>query len=62
MENSSHQRRRDVRRLLDSFEAAGPNNKRVVLVFEVAQVSLKGYEGVVSTRWIQGGLCEGAYY
>lgn len=41
MAASSHQGRDNIRRLLDSFEVAGPHGKHTILVFESAQMSLR---------------------
>lgn len=38
---SSHEGRGNIRRLLDSFEAVGPDGHHIVLVFEAAQMSLR---------------------
>lgn len=41
MADSSHIGRRNIRKLLDSFDVKGPDGKHIVLVLEPVQMSLR---------------------
>ncbi|KAJ9366538.1 hypothetical protein DTO282E5_8762 [Paecilomyces variotii] len=57
---SSHVGRGNIRRLLDFFEAAGPDGRHVVLVFEAAQMSLRDMKTVFWPDGFEENLVKGA--
>lgn len=57
---SSHVGRGNIRRLLDFFEAAGPDGRHVVLVFEAAQMSLRDMKTVFWPDGFEENFVKGA--
>lgn len=46
IEHSAHRGRRNIRKLLDSFDVTGPHGKHAILVFEAGQMSLRDMKTV----------------
>ncbi|KAH2185472.1 hypothetical protein KXV52_002908 [Aspergillus fumigatus] len=60
MKDSTHEGRGNVRRLLDSFVANGPDGDHVVLVFEPAQMSLRDMKVVFRPEGFDEDFVRGA--
>ncbi|KAL5359897.1 kinase-like domain-containing protein [Aspergillus floccosus] len=58
--DSSHGGRGNLRRLLDSFEAKGPDGSHIVLVFEAAQMSLQDMKNIFRPDGFDADLVKGA--
>jgi serine/threonine protein kinase len=58
--DSSHQARRNIRSLHDSFEIQGPDGSHVVLVLEPAQMSLRDMKTVFRPEGFDEDMVKGA--
>lgn len=62
MENSSPQKRVNIRKLLDSFQLAGPCGTHIALVFEAAQMSLRDMKSVFRPDGFDEDFVRGAIF
>jgi Protein kinase domain. len=60
MTDTSHSGQKKIRRLLDSFEATGPDGTHIILVFEPAQMSLRDLKVVFQRDGFDEGLVKEA--